>query len=117
MAEVAGLRRTGSAALDLAWMAAGRFDAYWERNIKPWDMAAGIVLVREAGGLVTDLEGGDTMFDSRSLHRRQQGDPEGIVAAAGALIRGRVVCRRRAQPLNVSASPVDGPIVARLRCQ
>ncbi len=49
--HVAGVRRTGSAALDLAWIAAGRFDAYWERGIKPWDMAAGIVLVREAGGI------------------------------------------------------------------
>lgn len=64
MAEVAGIRRTGSAALDLAWTAAGRFDGYWERNIKPWDMAAGIVIVREAGGLVTDLEGGDAMLDT-----------------------------------------------------
>ncbi|MEE8296329.1 MAG: inositol monophosphatase family protein, partial [Hyphomicrobium sp.] len=50
--EVAGVRRTGSAALDLAWTAAGRFDAYWERGIKPWDLAAGILLVREAGGFV-----------------------------------------------------------------
>lgn len=62
MPEVAGIRRTGAAALDLAWTAAGRFDAYWERNIQAWDMAAGIVLVREAGGLVTDLEGGNEMF-------------------------------------------------------
>ena len=57
MPEVAGIRRTGSAALDLAWTAAGRFDAYWEHNIQPWDMAAGIVLVREAGGIVSDLDG------------------------------------------------------------
>jgi myo-inositol-1(or 4)-monophosphatase len=63
MAEVAGVRRTGSAAIDLAWTAAGRFDAYWEHNIKPWDMAAGIVLVREAGGTVTDLEGGSKMLE------------------------------------------------------
>jgi myo-inositol-1(or 4)-monophosphatase len=61
--HVAGVRRTGSAALDLAWVAAGRFDAYWERGIKPWDMAAGIVLVREAGGAVSDLSGGTAMFD------------------------------------------------------
>ncbi len=61
--EVAGVRRTGSAALDLAWTAAGRFDAYWERNIQPWDTAAGIVIVREAGGTVTDLSGGSQMFD------------------------------------------------------
>jgi myo-inositol-1(or 4)-monophosphatase len=62
MKEVAGVRRTGSAALDLAWTAAGRFDAYWERNIQPWDTAAGIVIVREAGGIVTDLSGGSEMF-------------------------------------------------------
>jgi len=67
MREVAGLRRTGSAALDLAWTAAGRFDAFWERDLGPWDMAAGIVLVREAGGMVTDLEGGSAMFDTGGL--------------------------------------------------
>ena len=60
--QVAGLRRFGAAALDLAFLAAGRFDAYWERNLSPWDMAAGILLVREAGGFVTDLEGKDAMF-------------------------------------------------------
>ncbi len=65
MKEVSGVRRTGSAALDLAWTAAGRFDAYWERNIQPWDTAAGIVIVREAGGTVTDLSGGSEMFAKR----------------------------------------------------
>jgi myo-inositol-1(or 4)-monophosphatase len=64
MKEVAGIRRTGSAALDLAFVAAGRFDGYWERNLKPWDLAAGIVIVREAGGFVSDLEGGDKMLES-----------------------------------------------------
>ena len=54
--RVAGVRRTGSAALDLAWVAAGRFDAYWERDIQPWDMAAGIVIVREAGGIAGDID-------------------------------------------------------------
>jgi myo-inositol-1(or 4)-monophosphatase len=57
--KVAGVRRYGAASLDLAWVAAGRFDAFWERGLGPWDMAAGIVLVREAGGLVRDLDGGD----------------------------------------------------------
>ncbi len=60
--KVAGLRRFGSAALDLAFIAAGRFDGYWERGLSPWDMAAGILLVREAGGYVTDLQGKDTML-------------------------------------------------------
>jgi myo-inositol-1(or 4)-monophosphatase len=60
--HVAGLRRYGAAALDLAWIAAGRFDAYWERNIKPWDIAAGMILVREAGGFISDCDGGDDMY-------------------------------------------------------
>jgi myo-inositol-1(or 4)-monophosphatase len=59
MPQVAGIRRFGAAALDLAWVAAGRFDGYWEVGIKPWDIAAGILLVREAGGYVTDPEGSD----------------------------------------------------------
>ena len=67
MGEVAGIRRTGAAAIDLAWTAAGRFDAYWERNIKPWDMAAGILLVHEAGGLATDVGGGSAMFESGTI--------------------------------------------------
>lgn len=67
MQMVAGIRRTGSAAIDLAWTAAGRFDAYWEHNIKPWDMAAGIVIVREAGGTVTDLSGGDAMLEKGAV--------------------------------------------------
>ena len=60
--KAAGLRRFGAAALDLAFIAAGRFDGYWERNLSPWDMAAGTLLVREAGGFVTDLDGGEAMF-------------------------------------------------------
>ena len=63
----AGLRRYGAAALDLAWVAAGRFDAYWERDLSPWDMAAGIILVREAGGFVSDLSGGQTMMTSGDI--------------------------------------------------
>ncbi len=56
--RVAGVRRFGSAALDMAWVAAGRFDAYWERDLKPWDVAAGVLLVTEAGGKVTAVDGG-----------------------------------------------------------
>jgi myo-inositol-1(or 4)-monophosphatase len=57
-----GLRRFGAATLDLAWVAAGRFDAFWESNLSPWDMAAGMLLVREAGGFVSDLDGGDAVL-------------------------------------------------------
>ena len=60
--KIAGLRRFGAASLDLAWVAAGRVDAYWERGLSPWDMAAGIALVREAGGYVTDLDDRDAML-------------------------------------------------------
>jgi myo-inositol-1(or 4)-monophosphatase len=67
MAEVAGVRRTGSAAIDLAWTAAGRFDAYWEHDIQPWDMAAGLILVREAGGFATDADGGPAMFETGTV--------------------------------------------------
>ena len=57
----AGIRRYGSAALDLAYVAAGRFDGFWERDLKPWDIAAGIVLVREAGGYADDIDGENTL--------------------------------------------------------
>jgi myo-inositol-1(or 4)-monophosphatase len=59
MPQVAGVRRFGAAALDLAWVAAGRYDGYWELNLNKWDIAAGLVMVKEAGGFVTDPEGGD----------------------------------------------------------
>jgi myo-inositol-1(or 4)-monophosphatase len=55
--RVAGIRRLGSAALDFAWVAAGRYDAYYERNLQPWDVAAGILFVTEAGGVVTTIDG------------------------------------------------------------
>ncbi|MEX0644113.1 MAG: inositol monophosphatase family protein, partial [Parvularculaceae bacterium] len=58
LAATAGVRRYGAAALDLAFVAAGRFDAYWERGLNNWDVAAGIVLVREAGGVVSEIDGG-----------------------------------------------------------
>src|SRR5580658_3255239 len=63
----AGLRRYGAATLDLAWVAAGRLDAYWERDLSPWDLAAGSILVREAGGFVSDLDGGDEIFTKAQI--------------------------------------------------
>ncbi len=65
--KVAGLRRFGAASLDLAWVAAGRLDGYWERNLQSWDMAAGMVLVREAGGFVSDIDGGEKIFETRDI--------------------------------------------------
>lgn len=67
LAESAGVRRFGAAALDLAFVAAGRFDAYWERGLAPWDVSAGIVLVREAGGRVSEIEGGNAPAHAGSI--------------------------------------------------
>jgi myo-inositol-1(or 4)-monophosphatase len=61
--EVAGIRRFGAASLDLAWVAAGRFDGFWEADLQPWDVAAGMLIVREAGGFVTDFRGGDRCIE------------------------------------------------------
>src|SRR5436305_7168880 len=85
--KVAGLRRFGAAALDLAWVAAGRFDAYWERSLSPWDMAAGIALVREAGGFVTDLEGREDMLKTG-----------GIIAGTDAIHRELLQTLKSAKP-------------------
>ena len=57
--KCAGVRRTGSAALDLAYVASGRLDGFWEFGLRPWDIAAGCLLIQEAGGLVSDLQGGE----------------------------------------------------------
>jgi myo-inositol-1(or 4)-monophosphatase len=67
MAATVGVRRMGSAALDLAYVAAGRYDGFWEIGLSPWDMAAGIVLIREAGGVVTDLKGGHNEMASGEI--------------------------------------------------
>ena len=67
MAASAGVRRLGAAALDLAWTAAGRLDGFWERGLRPWDLAAGIVILREAGGYVSDAEGRDGILEKGSV--------------------------------------------------
>jgi myo-inositol-1(or 4)-monophosphatase len=67
MKAVSGVRRSGAASLDLAWTAAGRYDAYWEEDIQAWDIAAGIVILREAGGFVTDLRGGKAMLEEGTI--------------------------------------------------
>jgi myo-inositol-1(or 4)-monophosphatase len=65
--RVAGLRRFGAASLDMAFIAAGRLDGYWERNLQPWDMAAGTIIVREAGGIVSGIEGNDDPLKTGSV--------------------------------------------------
>lgn len=67
MAEVSGVRRLGSASLDLAYVAAGRMDGFWETGLSAWDVAAGILLIREAGGFISDFAGGQNMLDGGSI--------------------------------------------------
>ncbi|HID00433.1 MAG TPA: inositol monophosphatase [Piscirickettsiaceae bacterium] len=67
MMHTAGIRRPGSAALDLAYTACGRVEGYWELNLRPWDIAAGALIVREAGGIVTDFAGGDNYLKSGNI--------------------------------------------------
>ncbi len=78
MPHVAGIRRFGAASLDLAWVAAGRYDGFWELNLKRWDIAAGLVLVREAGGFVTDPQGGEAYY------------AEGNVVAGNQALQGKL---------------------------
>ena len=78
MSRVAGVRRMGSASLDLAYVAAGRYEAFWEYGLQPWDVAAGILLVREAGGFVSEIEGDGDPYES------------GNVLAANAHLHGPV---------------------------
>lgn len=76
------MRCLGAAALDLAYVASGRYDAFWHRRLKPWDMAAGILLVQEAGGAVADLSGGDNPLESGSIlaaNRHLQGQLSGLL--------------------------------------
>jgi myo-inositol-1(or 4)-monophosphatase len=67
MGVCGALRGLGSAALDLAYVAAGRADVYWERNLNSWDIAAGVILIREAGGFVSDADGGPDFLVTRSI--------------------------------------------------
>lgn len=69
-----GVRRTGSAALDLCYVAAGRFDGFWEVKLNPWDMAAGVLIVREAGGRITDLRG-----NTHSIHQPELVASNGLI--------------------------------------
>ena len=94
MPPVAGIRRFGAAALDMPWVAAGRYDGYWELGLKPWDMAAGLLIVREAGGFVTDPAGAESVLHEAAgndivaanphMHARlREVVAEGVQAAEG----------------------------------
>ena len=85
MPLVAGVRRFGAAALDMAYVAAGRFEGYWESPISSWDVAAGIVIVREAGGYVSDMKGGEDIFGTRSIIATNQALQKNIKALVGTV--------------------------------
>ena len=92
MAQTAGIRRFGAAALDLAYVAAGRYDGYFEVGLSPWDIAAGIVLVREAGGYVSEIAGGHHMLQSGSVLAGN----DHLHLPLGALLRGVGQAKRAA---------------------
>ena len=86
MSECAGVRRFGAASMDLAWVASGRCDGYWEKSLSPWDIAAGIVIIREAGGIVSDASGEQDMLDT------------GMIVAGNEAIHGELL-QTLAKPL------------------
>jgi len=86
-AKAAGIRRAGTASLDLAWVAAGRLDGYWERGLKPWDICAGIVMVREAGGFAADIDGGPDVMNTGDImagNEHMQAELKACIKAARA---------------------------------
>lgn len=89
MAGVAGIRRFGAASLDLAYVAAGRLDGFWEDALSPWDMAAGILMIREAGGFVSDRRGGPDMLDSGSIVAGNEAIHKALLKSLGEGIAGR----------------------------
>ena len=83
LGRVRGLRRCGSAALDLAYTAAGRLGGFWEENLKPWDMAAGVLLVKEAGGIVTAFRNGEWTIESKGIQCAAPGIWEEFIKTIG----------------------------------
>jgi myo-inositol-1(or 4)-monophosphatase len=92
-----GVRRSGSAALDLAYVAAGRFDAFWEFGLKPWDMAAGILIVTEAGGQCTDMQGAPGPFKAPTLVADNGFIHDELVARFAEIFQGKI----RVQPPKI----------------
>jgi len=89
MPRVAGIRRFGAASLDMAWVAAGRYDGFWELGLQPWDVSAGLILVREAGGFATDPTGGDP---------RESGDVVAANTHLHAILCEKVTAGRAGSP-------------------
>ncbi|MBL4700607.1 MAG: inositol monophosphatase, partial [Phycisphaeraceae bacterium] len=87
--QTSGIRHAGSAALDLAYVAAGRFDGFWEYGLNTWDIAAGVLMIQEAGGLVSDMEGGHSYMETGN-----------IVAANNQLYKNLITT------LNTASKPV-----------
>lgn len=96
MPQVAGIRRFGAAALDMAWVAAGRYDGYWELGLKPWDMAAGLLIVREAGGYVTDPAGAESVLHEAGGNDIVAGNPHMHAKLREAVAEGVSVAEGRA---------------------
>lgn len=88
--ETAGVRRPGSAALDFAYLAAGRIDGFWEFGLSPWDFAAGALLVLEAGGTVTDMAGGDRFFETGNVVAGNLRVHQGMLERLEPVLKGRV---------------------------
>jgi myo-inositol-1(or 4)-monophosphatase len=115
MPQVAGIRRFGSAALDLAWVAAGRYDGYWELNLKPWDIAAGLVILREAGGFATDPEGGDPYASGNVVAGNPALQPrlrEVVAEAIGTVASGRPAPQPAPPPSGAARGGDDHPSAA-----
>ena len=82
MGEVAGIRRMGAASIDLAYVAAGRFDGFWEEYLSPWDVAAGVILIKEAGGFVSDMKGGGDFIEGGAIVAGNEHIHKALVEAA-----------------------------------
>ncbi len=84
-----GVRRSGSAALDLAYVACGRLDGFWEFGLNPWDMAAGLLIVREAGGRTTDMTGGPALVDGKHIAVSNSAIHDQLLTLFGDVFQGR----------------------------
>ena len=97
----AGIRRNGAASLDLAYVAAGRFDGFWEQNLSPWDMAAGIIIVKEAGGILESIEINDNPLDTGNIICSN--NQEAVFRKFSEIIRSSI-SRIRGAPKTVNCS-------------